>query len=492
MNLIKTSLVFLLFYSSLCGATDVNKGLDFLNLSVGIAKDYKLPKEYRKQKLSFEGNYKKFSRIVFFKKKNKIRFKPFKDGLGVMLIKSRNNEILKRLTIDTKAADFHIIVREVNSLLSTIDGIDIKVLSRKVVIDGQIFLPRDMDRIQAVVQQYNPRVISLVVFSPDAQNQIARLIQKEIANPAISVKVTNNKFILEGQVATQKEKERAELIANLYTEYDSGEGAGVASQALKKKEFRRVTNLIQVNAQKPAEEKTKLIQVTAHYVGLKKDYNKGFLFQWTPIINDNTNLTYQRGVASGLTSTITTTIGNFFPKLNWAKSFGFARVLHNTNIMVEDTKTGTINVTTNIPVTTIGADGNVTTTTAPVTLQTRVTPTIRGAKKQTVSMALALAISNVAGRSNTGAIITSRSINTTLHVLSGQSAVVGGLVSSAIIKDFNRLPQGSGGTPLINLVSGKNYDSNQSQFVVFITPKIRSSASIGVERVKRRFHVDQE
>lgn len=492
MYFMKLNLLLIFVLSSQALLADVNKGLDFVKLSVGIEKDHQLPKNYRKEALRFDGSFKRYSRISYIKKESKIRFTPFKAGFGVLLIKNKKNQILKRITIDVQETMIHRIVKEADSLLKTIDGIEIKNLNNKVFIDGQIYLPQDMDRIQAVVKQYEPFVVSLVTFSPDAQNNIARLIQSEINQPTVEVKAIHNKFILQGTVSTEEEKAKIELIAHLYTEYDSGRGFGVQSGAIKKRKIKRVINNIQVSPPKKKIEKTKLVRVTTHYVGLKKDYNKGFSFQWSPVLRDDgTQLTYQQSPVGSLASTVTATINNLFPKLNWAKSFGFARVLHNATIMIEDAQRGEINITTQIPVTTV-VNNQVQTSTSNVAVSTAVTPTVTGPLKNTVRMKLALSVGNVAGRSNSGPTTTERKIDTTLHVSSGQSGVVGGLISSSLSRDFNRLPQGNAGTPLINLVAGKSYDTNHSQFVIFITPLIQSTASAHARKIKEAFRVDEE
>ena len=71
------------------------------------------------------------------------------------------------------------------------------------------------------------------------------------------------------------------------------------------------------------------------------------------------------------------------------------------------------------------------------------------------------------------------------------SAAIGGVVSSQNSSGFNRAPSESAGEPLFNLLASKEFKRNQNQFVVFVTPIIRSSASTGVEEVKRKFRVDQ-
>ena len=72
---------------------------------------------------------------------------------------------------------------------------------------------------------------------------------------------------------------------------------------------------------------------------LNKDYADSFRFQWTPALaKDETKFSFHSG-GGGLGAVggiISGTISNFLPKLNWAKSFGFARILHSANVITEE------------------------------------------------------------------------------------------------------------------------------------------------------------
>ena len=480
-------------------ATEVNRGLEFVTLSVGVQYDYSLPTGYEVLPLRFEGNYGRYTSLFYIKKQNIIRFIPKRTGVAAVVIKNtKTNKILKRLNIDVKKTFLHKIANEVSDLLTPVDGVKVRILNNKVIIDGEILLPRDMHRIQTVVKEYGKNVSSFVTFSPDAQNQVARLIEKEIGNPNVTVKAVYNRFILGGTVDSEDEKQRAGLIANLYTQFDE-DGAAVSGGKLKKKGFPSVTNNIKIQTPPPQDERKKLVHVTVHYVELKKDYNKGFLFQWTPAIsNDGTKITatYGGGPAQsggGLHSILSATIQNFLPKLNWAKSFGFARVLHNSSLIMEEGIQGVVNSKLNIPITVANAEGVQSSSKAQAVVQTKVTPKITGPRKDTVHLGVDFSVSSVVGQTRGSPIIAERAINTSLHVRSGLSAALGGLISTQISRDYNRLPKSeSGGLPIISLFSSKNYDTNRSQFVVFVTPVIKSSASLGVNRVKEKFQVDQD
>lgn len=495
MNLMKYVLIFFFGFSLGAFATE---DLEFITLSTGLQQDYQLPNRYKGKKLKLEGTYRQFTSAVHRKAKNDLRFFPKQKGTGTLIIKNSQNKILKKINVDVYDTSLHKVAKEVKDLLITVDGIDVKILNDKVVIDGEILLPRELDRIQIVVKEYEPRVVSLVTFSPKAQNHIASLIEKEIglhgAPDEVTVRAAYNRFILEGEVSTQEQKDRARIIAELYTQFDA-EGAGLKTGAVRRKNFLSVTNLIKLRQKPPppqAESIKKLVQVVVHYVELAKSYNKGFIFQWAPGIADNTNVTVSAGSGNvqgvGLTGLLTSTINNFFPKLNWAKSFNFARVLHNSSLMLEEGSPGTITVATKLVQNDLNARGEVTPSPVSARVSTTVTPTIIGLRKDTVHLVTGFTVSNPTGNQQR----TDKSINTTIHVRSGRSAVLGGLISSYLTKDYNRLPASeTASPPIINLFSSKDYDTSKSQFVVFITPLIKGSASTGVERIKRKFKLEE-
>ena len=197
--------------------------------------------------------------------------------------------------------------------------------------------------------------------------------------------------------------------------------------------------------------------------------------------------------AGGFHSVLSATIQNFLPKLNWAKSFGFARVLHNSSLIMEEGTPGLVKSTLNIPITVANAEGVQSASKAEAVIQTRITPKITGPRKDTIHLGVDFQVSSVVGQAQGSPIIAERTINTSLHVRSGLSAALGGLISTQVSRDYNRLPKdASGGLPVISLFSSKNYDTNRSQFMVFVTPIIKSSASLGVNRIKEKFQVDQD
>jgi pilus assembly protein CpaC len=331
----------------------------------------------------------------------------------------------------------------------------------------------------------------LVVLSPIAQNKIAQFIEKKIGNPEIRVNAVNGKFILEGFANSQEEKDKAEIIAKMYVP-DVVVDEAVADKKVLERKVDVVINLIQKRAP-PEAEPPKILQMVVHYVELQKDYTKSFRFQWLPDIGDGSSLEFSTGGRSpgGLTATITGTVANLIPKLNWAKQHGFARVLQSSSVTVEDGKQGVINSITRLPYQVVNAQGQPSTNFEETGIRTNITPQIMGQRSDSVKLALNFAVKSLLSYSDQGPLTASREIQTVLHVRSGQSAAVGGLITNDSGTNYNKLPAGASKNPIISLYASKDFRRNQSQFVVFVTPIIKSSASAGSDKIKKKFRLDQ-
>ena len=95
---------------------------------------------------------------------------------------------------------------------------------------------------------------------------------------------------------------------------------------------------------------------------------------------------------------------------------------------------------------------------------------------------------NVSNTPGGGTISSDTKITTTITVRDRQSAAFGGLISKATNNDYG-VPANK--ESIISLGAGKSYNKNGSNFVVFVTPLIKTSASAGVEQVKKKFRLKE-
>lgn len=457
-----------------------------LPLFIGIEHQEKLP--FLPPGAKFKGDYKKVSKLSLDNDRGILLFQATQEGFATLTVYDKDNNRLYDFSLDVKKSNLTKVVREMRALLADIEGITVKIINNRVVVDGQVLTPRDLSRILSVIAQYGEtQASSLVTLSPVAQRKIAQLIVNHINNPEITVNPINDKFILEGTVADALEKARALQIAQMYVPdmiKEAGEKEGTIIKV--KKEF--VLDLIRVR-DAPPKEPAKIIQIVVHFVELSKSYTKGFRFQFTPQISDNSGITLSSSssASGGIVSSITAVISNLLPKLNWAKEHGHARVLESTTLLVTDGSEGKISNETEIPYTVFSPQtNNASSSKSKIGINAAIGAKINNPRSDAIEMSMNFGMSQLIDMSANGPIVSTSSVNTKVTVRSGQSAAIGGLILNSSNTAYNKLPQ-SVENPLISLYASKQFIRKQSQFVVFVTPVIKVSASQGSEKIKAKF-----
>ncbi|MCM2282096.1 MAG: BON domain-containing protein [Bdellovibrionaceae bacterium] len=460
----------------------------YLTLYIGIEHQEKLP--FWPDGGEPRGDYKRVTEIKPDRTNGVIIFTPKKVGIATLSIHGKTGQKIYEFRIDVKKSDLTKVAREMRELLGDIEGISIKIVNNRVVVDGQVLLPRDVNRIHSVVKQYEGQASTIVTLSPIAQRKIAQMIENDIRNPEITVRAINDRFILEGMANSESEKNRAYTIAQMYVPNVIVEEAvrdGVVQQI--RRDF--VINLIEVK-QAPPPEPGKIIQLVIHFVELNRSYEKGFRFQWTPNLSDESGITFgnsSNNSNSGIVTSITGTVSNLLPKLNWAKKHGHARVLQSSTLLIQDGSEGNLRSQTRIPYQILNQQGQAGVQFAEAGLVTKVQPRILNARSDSIQLVMDFGVSNYLGSDGGAPIIANNSMQTQIVVRSGQSAAVGGLISSSSNTDYNKFPKDGPDNPILSLYASKNFQRNQSQFVVFVTPIIKSSASAGAEKVKKKFRL---
>jgi pilus assembly protein CpaC len=152
--------------------------------------------------------------------------------------------------------------------------------------------------------------------------------------------------------------------------------------------------------------------------------------------------------------------------------------------MVRDGEKGSISQTIDEPYSVIGQNGNQGTAFTPTGLRASITPTISGDKSGTVEMRLEFQVSQKVGVVGGSPVVSKNELVTVIAVRDRQSAAVGGLIKNSTDTNYNRDPAKEA---LFNALAAKGTSRNQNQFVVFVTPKIITSASADSEKIKAKF-----
>jgi pilus assembly protein CpaC len=159
-------------------------------------------------------------------------------------------------------------------------------------------------------------------------------------------------------------------------------------------------------------------------------------------------------------------------------------------VITRDTKPATVDKTTNTPFA-VGTGDFTKATSSNVGLTMEVTPKILEQEK--IELALNLKVSLAIG--NDAQITTTNTINTNLVIKSKESAAIGGVVQNQSSTEYDKTDPAPStatagqatATPLFRLLRSKNYSTTKSQYVVFVTPEIIESASVGTEEIRKKF-----
>ncbi len=422
---------------------------------------------------------------------------PLKKGSSSVIISQENGKIARKLIYNVIMGDLSNKVLTIRRLLQDIEGISIEAVDDKIVIDGELIVPRDLDRIIQVGDAYKDVVMNLVTLSKISRDAIARRMQKEInEDPGgvnVTVRIINDTFFLFGKVDSTSDLQRAETIAQTYLPEMMGSPAlrdNVLSLGAKKYSIR---NMIQVE-EPPPSPTPKMIRVTYHFVEIGKEYLKASFFKWVPFLSEGAGITIGQSSTGGTAAqstngSFTGTISNLLPKLQSGANGGFSRILFSTVQLTEDGVKVELVRDEEIPYVSAIVNGVPVTEAAKQGIVVSVEPHIIGDNKIRLVDAK-VRFNTVVGNGAGGRPrVLSTSTGNTIILKSGDSAALGGLITSNTSKTVDKDPEqagNAGGNPIFTLLRSKAFNSNKSQFVVFITPKIVDDAAEGTADIKAK------
>ncbi|MDF1562643.1 MAG: pilus assembly protein N-terminal domain-containing protein [Deltaproteobacteria bacterium] len=106
------------------------------------------------------------------------------------------------------------VIREVQALLGSIEGVTIRTVGDRVYLDGSAYTTEDFQRINEVTELY-PSVKSFVKVAPNAKKLVANTLNQELQRAGlknVQASVVGTTIFLEGSVESQQDLQKAELI----------------------------------------------------------------------------------------------------------------------------------------------------------------------------------------------------------------------------------------------------------------------------------------
>jgi pilus assembly protein CpaC len=448
--------------------------------------------------------------LVRIGESRQIVFKPLKAGETTVTVRDTDGALRLIFQVRVTGTSLLRMASDIRSLLRDVEGLDIRIVGPKIVIEGEVLVPADYGRLVTVLldSTYKGNVINLATLSPYALQLLAKKIQEDIHGIGLAnvkTRVVNGFIFLEGSVDYDYQAKRAMDIAFFYlpdlkpVNPMENDPSGVQRIAPRSP----IKNFILVNPPPPKKQE-KLVRVTVHFVELSKDYNRAFGFKWEPGFSENQQISVGATQAGGVASSQFSfggTISSLLPKLNSLQQAGYARILKTGTLVVRSGQPAKLNETTEIPFIIQGANNQASTGSKQVGLVMAVTPLILG-QSDDIQMDVNMNQTNLVslGKNGSAPITSNHNVETKLYVKSKDSAAVAGVTSSDIGTDFNKDDPASGSLqapdgantnvqPLFSLLRSKKYHKKKSQFVIFITPEIIENASEGTEDLKKNFRV---
>lgn len=486
------------------------KGKDkSLTLSMGVSRTLEFPFDigpiYVTDPSLFD-----YRRVKDGEKERKLLFVPKNSGTTDMTIHDSAGTPRITYLIRVTREDMAQVIGQLDDLLGDIEGLKIRAVGGNIILDGDLVLPKDMLRINRVIDSMKDRdpkkkeipIRNLATISKMTMNIIAERIEREIGSPEITVRVINNNLFMEGTAESDFEADRAIYIAKTYlpevivqkTKGDGievkpkvtgGEGGGVPE----------IIDLLRVRprqASPPAQD----IKITINYVELNNEYQKSFNFSWKPLATDNSTVKYDSALGE-FSAAMIATVSGLLPKLSSDKNHQHARVLKTQQIIVKDRSDQPATVDNSIQLYSRVVDekGNANLQPIPVENSLKVkAATIPGS--DTIDLGIQASFNSLVGSADGTPIIAKNSIQTQVNVKNGDSAAIGGSAVDNAIAGYNREPNrslnggGSSGTPIFNLSRSKGFRHDKQQYVIFVTPEVIRTASAGTEDITRKFRLN--
>jgi pilus assembly protein CpaC len=430
---------------------------------------------------------------------NQLRITLLKPGSTNILIYDRSGKLRKQYKYVITANDLSLKVAQMRNLLDNVEGITVSVVGDKIIIDGELVVPRDLDRIMNVTDAFGGAkggVYNLVQLSKVSQKVIAKRIEDEIRKlPSaqnVTVRLANDTFFLEGVVDSDSDKRRAEDVAKTYVP-EVLSSRSIQDGILREVKKQAIRNLIVVN-EAPPPPPPKMLRITFHFVEISKEYLKNTFFKWAPSLSTGAGLTFGQGTTGGVGATssgsFSGTISNLIPRLQKGTNGGYARVLFSTVAIGKQDTPISIRRQDAVPYIQQVVNGIPVSTSTNVGITIEVRPSIVGNDGVELNDT-SFSFGAIAGVGAGGAPRTTNTeLKNSITVRSGDSAVLGGLISNNMSIDIDKDPEqaaeGATGSPIFTLLRSRAFRNSKTQFLVFVTPQIIEDAAEGTADIKKK------
>lgn len=369
--------------------------------------------------------------------------------------------------------------------IGDIEGVEVKIQGDQVIIEGDVALESELQRISKLALNQNgqprPNVQNLVRLSPLAVKALARTIEQNIGRPDVTARPLKDKILLEGVVYSEEQKTRAEAIAK--TLYDN------------------VVNVIEIQQVQRPPSRAKTIVLNTHFLELSKQVLDSWSITWGTVSLTENGLSafFQQDLANGeftgdFNTTVSGTLTAFLPKFERSKPANVIRILANPVITTKDGERAAIFTGQEIPFIVGNTPAGPIVEFKEVGINMSATPYAQG---DSVDLKLSISASDIGDVSlaetkgaTTSVGIVRSSYETAQFTRAGESVAIGGLFRTGDNVIYNR-PDFADSNSIFKLYLSRAYAKRKSQIVVFVTPSVYDDSVSANREMKDLFNLQE-
>lgn len=267
---------------------------------------------------------------------------------------------------------------------------------------------------------------------------------------------------LEGEVLTERDLERVGKVLESYPEVRSlVELSPITAEMMDRAEAESVTT----------------VQLDVTIMEVDKSLMRDLGVRWSASISPSSSLPFEGSSIGPLTGVIE----NLLPSIDMLASSGKARVLSRPTLITKSGKPAELFVGGEIPIPVAQGNGAISLEYKEYGVKLEFEPFVD--TQDNIDTKIFVETSNLGGPAAGGGapgIITNR-VSTNVFVKTGESITLGGLVKSEDAQSVDKVP-GLGDIPVLgNLFKSKSYMRNETELVIFATPRVVSAADAGRE-----------
>lgn len=426
----------------------------------------------------------------------RIILSPLSPGSTSILVFDTQGQQRINIKVTVTSQDLDAYLNELKKLFHDIEGVELRRVGQKIIVEGEVYLTSDLQRIYELTRA-SKDVVLLVNLSADTQKVLAKKIQREIALPGVAVSATKERIILKGEVYQKGDIEKASKIASIYVDPS------------------RIVNVLGLKEMEKPPTRKKMVQITAYFVELNKRFLRNFNFYWGPIPTLSVDW-FGTSTPTGEfkhSYNIFGAVTDILPKLNTAKALGVARMYENPTVTVKSEDEAVLQGGAEVSFPEQTKEGSIAygkPQSIGVTLKVR--PFVIG--ESDIDLKVSVSVRDLGEQTIPGAVtIKNSSIDTSQFVRSGESVAIGGLIANQVTESRDRpmtSPATSSGvtvmkdgTPtklntggqaafgnLFTLFKARDFQKERREFIVFITSKVLASASEGNAALKEFLNLE--